>query len=192
MIKRYSESLRKRKVLLRNEMAISRIDHVNQKVTFRHTQRDNVNYNTGYDLLHVMPRFTVPPFLKSEKLLDKDGLVDTDPFTLKHRRYNNVWSFGDCSSLRIGHNLSTLKEMAPILENNLANEYLHKNRMITQINNGKWNQAVYLGGKRMLEVPCQWDEIPERKSVLSNEYAKYVYYNYYLKNVYLSSLKKGL
>lgn len=38
-------------------------------------------------------------FLKESGLTNEQGFVDVDKYTLRHNKYPNVWSLGDCSSL---------------------------------------------------------------------------------------------
>jgi sulfide:quinone oxidoreductase len=42
-----------------------------------------------------------PPSLPHEELVtagitDKEGLVDVNPYTLQHKRFENIFAFGDC------------------------------------------------------------------------------------------------
>lgn len=46
-----------------------------------------------------MPRFNAPTFIRESGLNDSAGYVDVDKHTLQHKKYNNIWSLGDCSSL---------------------------------------------------------------------------------------------
>ena len=38
-------------------------------------------------------------FLKQSGLTNEQAFVDVDKYTLRHNKYSNVWSLGDCSSL---------------------------------------------------------------------------------------------
>jgi NADPH-dependent 2,4-dienoyl-CoA reductase/sulfur reductase-like enzyme len=38
-------------------------------------------------------------FLAESGITEAQGFVDVDKFTLRHKKYPNIWSLGDCSSL---------------------------------------------------------------------------------------------
>ena len=38
------------------------------------------------------------PFLKDSGIANEAGFVDIDKHTMRHTKYNNIWSLGDCSS----------------------------------------------------------------------------------------------
>lgn len=72
-----------------------------------------------YDLLHVVPPQSAPDFIKSSALADAPGWVDVDKYTLRHARFKNVWSLGDCSSLPCSKTGAAVRKQAPVLVANL-------------------------------------------------------------------------
>lgn len=52
-----------------------------------------------FDLLHVTPPMGPLDVIKNSELADAAGWVDVDQGTLQHKRFKNVFSAGDCSSL---------------------------------------------------------------------------------------------
>lgn len=52
-------------------------------------------YNSFYSLLEAKP----DPILAEAGLAGQDGLVDVDHYTLQHKKFQNVFSFGDVASL---------------------------------------------------------------------------------------------
>lgn len=52
-----------------------------------------------FDLLHVTPPMGPLDVIKQSDLADAAGWVDVDQATLQHKRFKNVFSAGDCSSL---------------------------------------------------------------------------------------------
>jgi eukaryotic sulfide quinone oxidoreductase len=52
-----------------------------------------------YSLLHVTPPMGPREFIKFSPLADGVGWVDVDQGTLQHKKYPNVFSLGDASSL---------------------------------------------------------------------------------------------
>ncbi len=72
-----------------------------------------------YDLLHVTPPMSPPDFLKHSPLADAAGWVDVDKQTLQHRRYPNIYSLGDASSLPTSKTGAAIRKQAPVLVANL-------------------------------------------------------------------------
>jgi len=72
-----------------------------------------------FDLLHATPKMGPHAFVKDSPLADKAGYVDVDDFTLRHRKYQNVWSAGDGSSLPTSRTAAAITAQAPVLVRNL-------------------------------------------------------------------------
>lgn len=72
-----------------------------------------------YDMLHVTPPMGPPDFLAVSPLADAHGWVDVDKITLRHVRYPNVFSLGDCSSLPTSKTGAAVRKQAPVLVKNL-------------------------------------------------------------------------
>ncbi|KAK3933543.1 hypothetical protein QBC46DRAFT_433279 [Diplogelasinospora grovesii] len=52
-----------------------------------------------FDLLHATPKMGPHAFVKTSPLANDAGYVDVDGATLRHKKWANVWSAGDASSL---------------------------------------------------------------------------------------------
>ncbi len=72
-----------------------------------------------YSMIHVTPPMSAPDFLKRSPLANDAGWVDVDPATTRHRRYPNVWSLGDASSLPTSKTGAAIRKQAPVLVANL-------------------------------------------------------------------------
>ena len=72
-----------------------------------------------YDLLHVTPPMGPPAFLSASPLADKEGWVDVDSETLRHRRFANVFALGDCSNLPTSKTGAAIRKQAPVMVRNL-------------------------------------------------------------------------
>lgn len=83
------------------------------------------NLDTGaetikkYDLIHVTPPQSSPDVIKRSALANDAGWVDVDDHTLQHRRYSNIWSSGDCSSLPASKTGAAIRKQVPVLVQNL-------------------------------------------------------------------------
>ncbi|KAF9731977.1 hypothetical protein PMIN06_000237 [Paraphaeosphaeria minitans] len=72
-----------------------------------------------FDLLHAVPKMGPYAFVKSSALADQAGYVDVDQATLQHKRFVNVWSAGDASSLPTSKTAAAITAQAPILVSNM-------------------------------------------------------------------------
>jgi NADPH-dependent 2,4-dienoyl-CoA reductase/sulfur reductase-like enzyme len=136
-VKKYSEALDK----LRIERGVgghfghnlTSIDVNNRRATFKKV--DGSTVSEDYTLLHVVPPMGPLDFIKSSSLADAAGWVDVDPSTLRHKKYENVWALGDCSSLPTSKTAAAITAQAPVLTENL----------FSVVDTGKVSGATYDG-----------------------------------------------
>jgi sulfide:quinone oxidoreductase len=71
---------------------------------------------------HAVPRYRAPRWISDSGLAaDPDpGLVDVDPFTLRHRRHPAIWALGDAADLRTRPSGGALRKQVAVLGANLA------------------------------------------------------------------------
>ncbi|KAL4817419.1 hypothetical protein BDW67DRAFT_159454 [Aspergillus spinulosporus] len=87
-----------------------------------------------FDLLHVVPKMGPYAFIRKSTISDKNGYVEVDETTTRHRRYPNIWSVGDASSLPTSKTVAAITGQAPVLVRNML-----------QAMDGKPPDAVYDG-----------------------------------------------
>ncbi len=80
----------------------------------------------SYDMIHVTPPQSSPAFIASSELANDGGWVDVDKYTLRHLRFPNVFSLGDCSSLPCSKTGAAIRKQAPVLVQNLLAVRAHK------------------------------------------------------------------
>ncbi|TKY84927.1 hypothetical protein EX895_006007 [Sporisorium graminicola] len=73
-----------------------------------------------FDLLHVTPKMGPLAVIKKSPLADGAGFVDVDQETTRHKRFDNVWSIGDASSLPTSKTAAAITAEAPVLVRNLG------------------------------------------------------------------------
>jgi len=73
----------------------------------------------NYDLLHVTPPMSAPDFIKRSPIADAAGWVEVDKHSLQHRRFANIYSLGDASSLPTSRTGAAIRKQAPVLVENL-------------------------------------------------------------------------
>lgn len=72
-----------------------------------------------FDFLHVAPKNKPHAFLSSSPLANPAGYVDVDDFTTQHKKFPNVWSAGDASSLPTSKTVAAITSQAPVLVSNI-------------------------------------------------------------------------
>lgn len=72
-----------------------------------------------FDLLHVVPKMGPHAFIKNSPIANQAGFVDVDDGTTRHKKYPNVWSAGDASSLPTSKTAAAITSEAPVLVHNL-------------------------------------------------------------------------
>jgi sulfide:quinone oxidoreductase len=72
-----------------------------------------------FDLLHVCPPQTAPDFVRSSSLAVDTGWIDVDHQTLRHTRFENVFSLGDVCSAPNAKTMAAARKQAPIVAENV-------------------------------------------------------------------------
>lgn len=119
-VPKYSEALNKLRIergiegLFRHNLVS--VDPAKRVATFK---SENGNVEKEYTLLHVVPPMGPPDFIKSSSIADSGGWVDVDQGTLQHKKFGNIFSLGDSSSLPTSKTAAAITAQAPILTHNL-------------------------------------------------------------------------
>jgi sulfide:quinone oxidoreductase len=72
-----------------------------------------------FDLLHVCPPQTAPDFVRASPLAGDAGWIDVDHQTLRHTRFENVFSLGDVCSAPNSKTAAAARKQAPIVAENV-------------------------------------------------------------------------
>jgi sulfide:quinone oxidoreductase len=76
----------------------------------------------SFDMIHVCPPQTAPDFIRASPLADAAGWVDVDQNTLRHSRYDNIWSLGDAMNAPNAKTAAAARMQAPVVANNLLED----------------------------------------------------------------------
>lgn len=87
------------------------------KATF--AKPDGEKVTRSFDLLHVVPKMGPHGFVKGSPVANEAGYVDVHEGTTQHKKFANVWSLGDASSLPCSKTAAAITAEAPVLVNNL-------------------------------------------------------------------------
>ncbi|KAL4759373.1 Rhodanese-like domain-containing protein [Aspergillus foveolatus] len=89
-----------------------------KKATFARPNGES-SVTREFDLLHVVPKMGPHAFVKNSALANEAGYVDVDDGTTRHKKFANVWSAGDASSLPTSKTAAAITAEAPVLVQNL-------------------------------------------------------------------------
>lgn len=116
------------------ELLEIKYNHIHEKIgVFR-------NVDTGATIEKAFSGMSVNPPHKPQKevlesgLADSNGLIDVNPYTLQHNRYENVFSFGSAANIPTTRTQHATMAQAPIVKHN-----------VQQFLKGKELNAIYDG-----------------------------------------------
>jgi sulfide:quinone oxidoreductase len=97
------------------------IDGQNKRAHFVGIGADNNEYSewVDYNIIHVTPPQSAPDFVKNSPLANDAGWVNVDKHSLKHIKYDNIFSLGDAAGLPISKTGAAIRKQAPVLVANL-------------------------------------------------------------------------
>ncbi|KAF2265437.1 Sulfide:quinone oxidoreductase/flavo-binding protein [Lojkania enalia] len=81
---------------------------------------DGEKVTRKFDVLHAVPKMGPHAFIKNSPLADQTGYVDVDQATLRHKKYENIWSCGDTANLATSKTAAAITAQVPVVVNNLV------------------------------------------------------------------------
>jgi sulfide:quinone oxidoreductase len=67
-----------------------------------------------FDMIHVVPPQRAPDVVAKSPLAAESGWVEVDDFTLRHKRFSNVFAVGDCGSMPNAKTAAAARKQAPV------------------------------------------------------------------------------
>lgn len=114
------EYIKKYNVDLNFNHNLIKIDGSLKKAWFENTQGEIVEKK--FDMIHVCPPQSAPDFIKTSPLADEAGWVDVDQNTLKHKKFNNIYSLGDVMNAPNAKTAAAARKQAPTVASNLLHD----------------------------------------------------------------------
>lgn len=98
-----------------------RIDGPAKTAWFRKTDKDGSSeiVERRFDMIHVVPPQTAPDFIRASPLAAESGWVSVDQSTLRHTKYENVYSLGDVMNAPNAKTAAAARKQAPVVAENL-------------------------------------------------------------------------
>jgi sulfide:quinone oxidoreductase len=76
----------------------------------------------SFDMIHVTPPQCAPDFIRVSPLANEAGWVDVDQATLRHRKFENIYSLGDVCSAPNAKTAAAARKQAPVVAENIARD----------------------------------------------------------------------
>ena len=96
------------------------IEPENRRAVFATPEGDR---SMDYDMIHVVPPMSAPDALRNSPLAagpgEFEGWLEVDPYSMRHRRYPNVFGAGDVVGTPIGKTAASVKAQVPVVVANL-------------------------------------------------------------------------
>jgi len=144
-VKEFAGTLNKiiheRDIIFKNFYKPISIDGDKQIIRFQYTSSDAANcaiqidnriketvtgetfIDLEYEMLHLAPPQAAPDFVSSSSLVFKEGpskgWVEVDINTLQHKRFANIFSFGDVAALPTAKTGAAIRKQTPVVVDNL-------------------------------------------------------------------------
>jgi NADPH-dependent 2,4-dienoyl-CoA reductase/sulfur reductase-like enzyme len=112
-----------------------------------------------FDFLHVSPKNRPHAFIKDSGIANAAGYTDVDDATLRHKKFPNIWSLGDASSLPTSKTVAAITSQAPVLVNNLLQAFEGKEP--TAAYNGYTSCPLLTGENKVLLAEFKYAGQPE-------------------------------
>jgi sulfide:quinone oxidoreductase len=103
---------------------LTHIDGPAHKAWFTRTDATGAKseVETDFDMIHVVPPQVAPDFLRVSPLADAGGWMDVDQATLRHKRFEGVYGFGDACNAPNAKTAAAARKQAPIVAHNLLKD----------------------------------------------------------------------
>ncbi|MDX2199917.1 MAG: FAD/NAD(P)-binding oxidoreductase [Phycisphaerae bacterium] len=110
--------VKSRSIDVRYQTNLTELRPQSREAVFRNVAT-NEEQTLQYDMIHVTPPMGPPDVIKRSPLADAAGWADVDKHTLRHARFANVYSLGDCSNLPTSKTGAAIRKQAPTVVANL-------------------------------------------------------------------------
>ncbi len=152
----------------------------------------NEEFVQKYDLLHVTPPMSAPDFVKQSSLADAAGWVDVDKFTLRHKRFANIFSLGDASNLPTSKTGAAIRKQVPVVVENLLSQM--RGDELTAKYDGYTSCPLVTGYDSLILAEFDYDLKPEETFPFDQRkerYSMYLLKRYVLPELYWHGMLRG-
>ena len=127
-----------------------------------------------------------PPSVAHQNLVDagitdSTGLIDVNPYTLQHSRFENIFSFGDAIKGETTRTMHACYHQAPVVKNNLIN--FMEGKELNGVYNGYTYMPFYMSHSHATNFQHLYDYEPAANNHWAPGYGLFakIYFNYQMK-----------
>lgn len=145
-----------------------------------------------YDMIHVTPPQSAPDFIKRSPLAATSGWVEVDPKTLRHARFSNVFSLGDCCSAPTSKTGAAIRKQAPVVVANLRDAMA--GRPLSAQYSGYASCPLVTGYGKLVMAEFNYDKEPEESfpgDQRMERWSMYMVKKHFLPLMYWHGMLKG-
>lgn len=176
-VEKYDESLA-------TEMANNNIDYqlnmelveVNGKdriATFKNLRNDDEE-KIPFELLLVTPPQSGPSVLAESDLLDSDGWVDVDKYTLRHLRYPTVFGVGDATNTPTTKMAAAVRKQVPVVVQNMLD--IMDEKSPSKQYNGETAAPIATEIGSLILAEYDYERVPKETSFLDQSKSNPLFY----------------
>lgn len=98
-----------------------KIDGPAKRAWFKSTNAEGEEQMTEveFDMIHVCPPQCAPDFVSNSELADAAGWLDVDQYTLRHKRFDNIWGLGDVMNTTNAKTMAAVRKQVPVVAQNI-------------------------------------------------------------------------
>lgn len=152
------------------------INHNTKKAVFENLDTGDTQTFT-YDMIHVTPPMGPHPFIKDSELVDEDGWVNVNPYTLQHKRFPFIFGLGDSANLPTSKSGAAIRKQAPTVVKNLLS--FMKGEELKEKYDGYTSCPIVTGKGKLILAEFDYNKQP--KETFPFNQAKERYSMYFLK-----------
>jgi NADPH-dependent 2,4-dienoyl-CoA reductase/sulfur reductase-like enzyme len=112
-----------------------------------------------FDFLHVSPKNKPHAFVAQSGIANAAGYVDVSDATTQHKKFANVWSIGDASSLPTSKTVAAITAQAPVLVENLL--AVRAGKEPTASYDGYTSCPLLTGEKKVMLAEFKYGGVPK-------------------------------
>jgi len=94
--------------------------HPEKKEAVFENLADGEMQTVKYDMIHITPPMSAPDFIKDSTLSDAAGWLDVDMYSLRHKKYANIFGLGDCTNTPNSKTTAAIRSQVAVLVSNLV------------------------------------------------------------------------
>lgn len=195
-VKRYADTLEKvierKEIETKYRVELIEINGGSKQATFQQLDT-NETVTLHYDMIHVTPPMGPYEFVAKSPIADQDGWVDVDKYTLRHKKYTNIFGAGDCTNLPTSKTGAAIRKQAPVVAENLLS--LINGKEMKARYDGYTSCPLVTGYNKLVLAEFDYDKNPKESFPFdqSKERASmYIMKKNFLPIMYWNGMLKGL